>query len=150
MRTTGHIVRKGLEEIKDPVTARIGYERLIGLGTAYAVIPPMLVEGVRGLYGITRDQLQAMRELVAPWSTGSTLIPIRDAEGNYKYVDFSGAFFYDTVLNPVQQVISQADIQDTKPLIPAMMDGMVKGLDRLIEPFFGESIYYGLVADLYI
>ena len=150
MRTTGHIVRKGLEEIKDPVTARIGYERLIGLGTAYAVIPPMIVEGVRGLYGITRDQLQAMRELVAPWSTGSTLIPIRDAEGNYKYVDFSGAFFYDTVLNPVQQVISQADIQDTKPLIPAMMDGMLKGLDRLIEPFFSESIYYGLVADLFI
>jgi len=150
MRTTGHIVRKGLEEIKDPVTARIGYERLIGLGTAYAVIPPMLVEGVRGLYGITRDQLQAMRELVAPWSTGSTLIPIRDAEGKYKYVDFSGAFFYDTVLNPVQQVISQADIQDTKPLIPAMMDGMLKGLDRLVEPFFGESIYYGLVADLFI
>ena len=150
MRTTGHIVRKGLEEIKDPVTARIGYERLIGLGTAYAVIPPMIVEGVRGLYGITRDQLQAMRELVAPWSTGSTLIPIKDAEGNYKYVDFSGAFFYDTVLNPVQQVISQADIQDTKPLIPAMMDGMLKGLDRLIEPFFSESIYYGLVADLFI
>ena len=150
MRTTGHIVRKGLAEIKDPVTARIGYERLIGLGTAYAVIPPMLVEGVRGLYGITRDQLQAIREMVAPWSTGSTLIPVRDEKGNYKYIDFSGAFFYDTVLNPVQQVISQADIQDTEPLIPAMMDGMLKGFDRLIEPFFGESIYYGLIADLFI
>jgi hypothetical protein len=31
-----------------------------------------------------------------------------------------------------------------------MMDGMLKGLDRLIEPFFSESIYYGLVADLFI
>ena len=150
MRTTGHIVKKGLEEIKDPVLKRNGYERLIGLGTAYATIPPMLVEGVRGLYGITRDQLQAMRELIAPWSTGSTLIPIRDAEGNYKYIDFSGAFFYDTVLNPVQQVISQAEIQDQEPLIPAMMDGMLKGFDRLLQPFFSESIYYGLVADLFI
>ncbi len=150
MRTTGHIVKNGLAEIKDPVLKRNGYERLIGLGIAYAAIPPALVEGVRGLYGITRDQLQAMRELVAPWSTGSTLIPIRDEEGNYKYIDFSGAFFYDTVLNPVQQVISQADIQDTKPLIPAMMDGMLKGFDRLVEPFFSESIYYGLVADLFI
>ena len=150
MRTTGHIVRKGLEEIKDPVLKRNGYERLIGLATAYAVIPPMLVEGVRGLYGISREKLQAMRELVAPWSTGSTLIPIIDEEGNYRYIDFSGAFFYDTVLNPVQQTISQAEIQNTEPLIPAMMDGMVKALDRLLEPFFGESIYYGLVADLFI
>ena len=30
------------------------------------------------------------------------------------------------------------------------MEGMVRGLDRLIEPFIGESIYYGLVADLFI
>ena len=150
MRTTGHLVKQGLMEIKDPILKRNGYERLIGLGTAYAVIPPMIVEGVRGLYGITRDQLQAMRELIAPWSTGSTLIPIRDKEGNYKYVDFSGAFFYDTVLNPVQQVISQAEIQDQAPLIPAMMDGMLKGVDRLLQPFFSESIYYGLIADLFI
>jgi len=150
MRTTGHIMKTGLQEIKDPVFARNGYERLIGLGTAYAVIPPMLVEGVRGLYGITREQLQAMRELVAPWSVDSTLIPIRDEDGNYKYIDFSGAFFYDTVLNPVQSVISQSEIQNEKALIPDMMEGMVKGFDRLIEPFFGESIYYGLIADLFI
>tara|TARA_R100001224_G_scaffold7973_1_gene4284 strand:+ start:930 stop:5126 length:4197 start_codon:yes stop_codon:yes gene_type:complete len=150
MRTTGHIMRKGLEEIKDPVLKRNGYERLVGLGTAYAVIPPMLVEGARGLYGITREQLQAMREMVAPWSVDSTLIPIRDEEGNYKYVDFSGAFFYDTVVNPVQSVISQSEIQNEKALIPDMMEGMVRGLDRLIEPFIGESIYYGLVADLFI
>ena len=150
MRTTAHILQKGLNEIKDPVLARNGYERLIGLGTAYAVIPTMLVEGVRGLYGITREQLQAMREMVAPWSVDSTLIPIRDEDGNYKYIDFSGAFFYDTVVNPVQSVISQAEMQNEKALIPDMMEGMVRGLDRLIEPFIGESIYYGLVADLFI
>ncbi len=150
MRTTAHILQRGLREIKDPVLKRNGYERLIGLGTAYAVIPTMLVEGARGLYGITREQLQAMREMVAPWSVDSTLIPIRDEEGNYKYVDFSGAFFYDTVVNPVQSVISQSEIQNEKALIPDMMEGMVRGLDRLIEPFIGESIYYGLVADLFI
>ena len=150
MRTTAHIMKTGLQEIKDPVFARNGYERLVGLGIAYATIPPMLVEGVRGLYGITREQLQAMREMVAPWSVDSTLIPIRDEDGNYKYIDFSGAFFYDTVVNPVQSVISQAEMQNEKALIPDMMEGMVRGLDRLIEPFIGESIYYGLVADLFI
>jgi hypothetical protein len=87
---------------------------------------------------------------MAPWSVDSTLIPIRDEDGNYKYIDFSGAFFYDTVVNPVQSVISQAEIGNEKALIPDMMEGMVRGLDRLIEPFIGESIYYGLVADLFI
>jgi hypothetical protein len=37
IRTTGRIAQIGLQEIKDPVLARIGWERLIGLGTAYAV-----------------------------------------------------------------------------------------------------------------
>ena len=150
MRTTYHIARQGLEEIKDPVFKRIGYERLIGLATAYAVIPPMIVEAARGLYGISRDKLQAMREMVAPWSVDSTLIPVIDEDGNYQYIDFSGAFFYDTLLNPLQTLISQAEIQDKKPLIPALMDGMVRGLDRLLQPFYGESIYYGLIADLFI
>ena len=65
-----------------------GWERLIGLGTAYAVVPPMVVETVRGLYGITRDQLQAMRELIAPWSAGSTILPIRvknEETGKWEY-----------------------------------------------------------------
>ena len=44
IRTTGRIAQIGLQEIKDPVFARIGWQRLIGLGTAYAVIPPMVVE----------------------------------------------------------------------------------------------------------
>jgi hypothetical protein len=155
IRTTGRIMQIGLKEIKDPVLARNGWERLIGLGTAYAVIPPMTVEIVRGLYGITRDQLQAMRELIAPWSTGSTILPIRvkdeeTGKWEYKYVDFSHGFFYDTVLNPIQQVISSAEIKDDEPLIKAMVLGMAKGLDRLVEPFISESIYYAVIADLLI
>ena len=145
----------GLKEIKDPVLARNGWERLIGLGTAYAVIPPMTVEIVRGLYGITRDQLQAMRELIAPWSTGSTILPIRvkneeTGKWEYQYVDFSHGFFYDTVLNPIQQVITSAEVKDDEPLIKAMVLGMAKGLDRLVEPFISESIYYAVIADLLI
>ena len=155
IRTTGRLVQIGLQEIKDPVLARQGWERLIGLGTAYAVVPPMVVETVRGIYGITRDQLQAMRELIAPWSAGSTILPIRvkdeeTGKWEYQYVDFSHGFFYDTVLNPVQQVISQAEIQDDEPLIKAMVLGMAKGLDRMVEPFISESIYYAVIADLLI
>jgi len=155
IRTSGRIMQVGLKEIKDPVLARIGWERLIGFGTALAVIPPMVVDATRGLYGITRDQLQAMRELIAPWSAGSTILPIRvknerTGKWEYQYVDFSHGFFYDTVLNPIQQVISQAEIQDDEPLIKAMVLGMAKGLDRMVEPFISESIYYAVIADLLV
>ena len=44
IRTTGRIMQIGLKEIKDPVFARQGWERLIGLGTAIAVVPPMVVD----------------------------------------------------------------------------------------------------------
>ena len=155
IRTTGRLAQIGLQEIKDPVFARQGWERLIGLGTAYAVIPPMVVEATRGLYGITRDQLQAMRELIAPWSTGSTILPIRvknedTGKWEYQYVDFSHGFFYDTVLNPIQQVITSAEVEDDEPLIKAMVLGMAKGLDRMVEPFISESIYYAVIADLLV
>ena len=115
----------------------------------------MVVEMTRGLYGITRDQLQAMRELIAPWSAGSTILPLRvkdeeTGKWEYQYVDFSHGFFYDTVLNPIQQVISSAEIQDDEPLIKAMVLGMAKGLDRMVEPFISESIYYAVIADLLI
>ena len=90
-----------------------------------------------------------------PGPPGSTILPIRvkdeeTGKWEYKYVDFSHGFFYDTVLNPIQQVITSAEVKDDEPLIKAMVLGMAKGLDRMVEPFISESIYYAVIADLLI
>jgi len=149
IRTSHNIVQQGLKELKDPALRSIGARRLIGFGTATAVIPPTVVEVYRGLYGITREQLGAMKRFLPEWSRESTIVPSRDAEGNYYYTDFSHGFAYDTVINPVQSVIANVgDLQDDEPLIKGMVEGTTKALSRLVEPFISESIYFEAVNDI--
>ena len=140
---------KVLKELRDPALRSIGARRLIGFGTATAVIPPTVVEVYRGLYGIGREQLGAMKRFLPEWSKESTIVPSRDAEGNYYYTDFSHGFAYDTVINPVQSVITNVgDLQDDEPLIKGMVEGTTRALSRLVEPFISESIYFEAVNDI--
>ncbi len=149
IRTSHNIVQQGLKELRDPALRSIGARRLIGFGTATAVIPPTVVEVYRGLYGITREQLGAMKRFLPEWSKESTIVPSRDAEGNYYYTDFSHGFAYDTVINPVQSVITNVgDLQDDEPLIKGMVEGTTRALSRLVEPFVSESIYFEAVNDI--
>ena len=68
--------QKALKEIKDPVRKQIGYNSLVGQAFTYATLPPLLVETFRGLYGITRDQLSAIREVLPTWSEDNTILPV--------------------------------------------------------------------------
>ena len=149
IRTSHNIVQQGIKELKDPALRSIGARRLIGFGTATTIIPPTVVEVYRGLYGITREQLGAMKRFLPEWSKESTIVPSRDAEGNYYYTDFSHGFAYDTVINPVQSVITNVgDLQDDEPLIKGMVEGTTKALSRLVEPFVSESIYFEAINDI--
>jgi len=149
IRTSHNIVQQGLKELRDPALRSIGARRLIGFGTATAVIPPTVVEVYRGLYGITREQLGAMKRFLPEWSRESTIVPSRDEDGNYYYTDFSHGFAYDTVINPVQSVITNVgDLQDDEPLIKGMVEGTTKAISRLVEPFISESIYFEAVNDI--
>ena len=59
------------------------------------------------LYDVTDEELEAIRRYVADWSKNSTILPIKDKEtGNFKYIDFSHANAYDTLIRPVQTVIN--------------------------------------------
>ena len=106
MRTSFNIVEQGIKEVRNEATRSIGAKRLLGFGTTVATIPPALVEIYRGMYGITRDQLAAMRRFLPEWSRESTIIPQKDKDGNYYYTDFSHGFAYDTVVNPIQSVVA--------------------------------------------
>ena len=149
IRTSHNIVQQGIKELRDPALRSIGARRLIGFGTATAVIPPTVVEVYRGLYGIGREQLGAMKRFLPEWSKESTIVPSRDADGNYYYTDFSHGFAYDTVINPVQSVITNVgDLQDDEPLIKGMVEGTTRALSRLVEPFISESIYFEAINDI--
>jgi hypothetical protein len=149
VRTTFNITEQGLKELADPALRNIGARRLLGLGTTLAIIPPTIVEIFRGAYGITRDELAAMRRFLPEWSRESTIIPNKDKEGNLYYTDFSHGFAYDTVVNPIQSVIANVEAGKERPLIEGMIRGTGRALGRFLDPFVSESIWVQALNDLY-
>jgi len=148
VRTTANATQRSIKEIKDPIRKSIGYRRLLGQGITYAALPIAAVEGGRALYGVSREKLAAMRELLPSFSKDNTVIPVYE-NGKYKYVDFSHGFFYDTLLNPVQSVLANVEAKGEAPLLEGMVTGFGKAMAGFMEPFVSESIYLGVVLDLF-
>ena len=148
IRTGTNTTARALYEIKDPVRRQIGFNSLIGQGFTYAVLPPTLVETFRALYGITREQLSAIREVLPTWSEDNTILPIYE-NGKYKYIDFSHGFFYDTLTQPVQTTLATVQKNPDAPLVPQLLDSVVKSTAKIFEPFVQESIWIGVVLDIF-
>jgi len=145
---TNNLVR-GIKESKDPILSPIGKARLTGQAMTYITAPIVAVEGFRALYGITRDQLDAIREFVPEWSKDNIILPVYE-NGKYKYVDFSHGFFYDTMTAPVTAIVNKVDELDEKPLLEGLTKGMIRAFGKAIQPFVSESIYVGAVADIFM
>jgi hypothetical protein len=146
------VIRSGLKtyelaqkEIADPILHSQGVKRMISFGTGTAVAVPAIASMVHGMYGITNKMIAAARFFVPDFSRNNTLILTQDAEGNFKYIDGSGAFVYDTLTSPFQSIIAEINIStayDPKaPIIPATYKGLIRGIGKLMEPFIGESIW---------
>ena len=161
LRTGTNIVRRALSEINGTVTKadgtvikpfqRIGYQRLFGFGATVAAVPAGAVELGKTLYDVTDDEVQAIRRYVADWSKNSTIIPIKDKEtGKFKYVDFSHANAYDTLIRPIQSVINQVAIgeKDNDGMMDDFVLGAFIGMREIGEPFISESIWTEAVLDL--
>ena len=148
-RTGVNTTARALKEIKDPVRKQIGYNSLVGQAATYTAIPVIATEGFRYLYGITREQVNALREVLPTWSEDNTILPIYE-NGKYKYIDFSHGFFYDTMIEPVQTTLAQVQRDPNAPLVPQLLDGMVKSTAKVFEPFISESIWTETVADIFI
>jgi hypothetical protein len=118
---------------------------MISFGTGTAVAVPAIASMVHGLYGVTNKMVAAARFFVPDFSRNNTLILTQDADGNFKYIDGSGAFVYDTLTSPFQSIIAEVNIStayDPKaPVIPATYKGLIRGIGKLMEPFIGESIW---------
>ena len=144
---TNNIVR-GIKESKDPVREVIGKTRLTGAAMTYTAVPYAAYETVRGLYGISRDVAGAIREFVPDWSADNTLLPIYE-NGEYKYIDFSHSFFYDTMTAPVSTILANVDGQDEEPLMKLVFEGMVSAAGNMLEPFISQSIWTNGIMDIY-
>jgi hypothetical protein len=162
IRTSTNIVRRGLDEVfttmkndkGDTVRPlyKIGMQRLLGMGVTTAAVPYATVEIGKALYNVSEDEIKAMRRYVADWSKNSTLVPLRDAAGKLKYIDFSHANAYDTISRPVQAVVNavQAGEQDKDGIMDDFLKGIITGTSELGEPFISESIWSEALFDLFL
>jgi len=164
-RTGTNIVRRALREINETVDITdgagniiktiaplkgIGYTRLMGFTTTVAAIPVATTAAFQALYDVTDEEREAIRRFAAQWSKNSTLLPIKDEQGNFKYVDFSHANAYDTLLRPLQTVMNS--VQDGRTDNDGMMDDFAKGvltsMSEFGQPFISESIWTEAVLDI--
>ena len=148
LRTFPNAVRTALDEINSPIFKKMGYQRLAGMATTLATIPPLAVWGAMQVYGFTEKKLDALREFLPIFSKKSTVLPIYE-NGEYKYIDFSRGFFYETLTSPIQTIFTTIEMQPDKPTLPLLYEGMGKATWKILEPFIGESIWVGAWADIF-
>ena len=159
-RTGTNIVRRALREINEEITLAdgkvikpfetIGYTRLFGFTTTVAAVPLATSAAFQALYDVTDEEREAIRRFAASWSKNSTLLPIKDEKGNFKYVDFSHANAYDTLIRPLQSVVNA--VQDGRKDQDGIMDDFAKGLFTAMsefgQPFISESIWTEAALDI--
>jgi len=159
-RTGVNIVRRSLREINETVELAdgtivkpfqtIGYRRLFGFGATTAAVPYATAEAFAALYDVSEDERAALKRFVAPWSKNSTILPIKQPDGTFKYVDFSHANAYDTLIRPIQTVINRvaAGETDEDGIMNDMLAGVFEGMKEFGQPFVSESIWSEAVLDL--
>jgi hypothetical protein len=159
-RTGTNIIRRGLREINEEIILAdgtvvkpfqsIGYTRLFGMGATTVAVPAATAEAFAAIYDVTDEEREALRRYVADWSKNSTLLPIKDEEGNFKYIDFSHANAYDTLVRPIQTILNQ--VADGRTDEDGMMDdfiaGMFGSMKEFAQPFISESIWTEAVTDI--
>ena len=160
-RTGTNIVERALRDINYTIKLPngqlvkpfqgIGYTRLMGFGATVAAVPYATTEMFKVLYDVTDEEQAAIRRYVADWSKNSTILPIKDPEtGEFKYVDFSHANAYDTLVRPVQAVINAVaeGRTDNDGIMDDFMRGTFTAMKEFASPFISESIWTEAAADI--
>jgi hypothetical protein len=162
IRTTTNIAKRGLREIRDPITGKInpitstnplkgiGFKRLAGMGMTLAAVPYVATKGAQALYNVTNEELGALRRFLPEWSKNSTIIPVRTDDGELKYIDFSHSNAYDTVSRPFNTLMNniQQGIEDEEVLMQGFLRGVNEAAGELADPFISESIFTEALVDL--
>ena len=106
VRNVKNTVKQTFKELNhlNPRVRRIGWQRLSGLVSTIAVVPTALAITGRHLSGVSRDQEDALRSFMPPWSENSNvmMIPGGDREnGEYHFIDVSFMDPYNYLKKPV-------------------------------------------------
>ena len=160
MRTSGNILSRAFREISEEVIlpgnkvvkpfSGIGYKRLIGFGATTVAVPTAVVESYKAIYNVDADEMDALRRFVPEWSKNSTLVPIRGDDGKLKYVDFSHANAYDTMVRPFVTMLNNVrdGAKEEEPVMESLMQGIFEATKELGSPFISEAIWTQAATDI--
>ena len=129
-----------------------GFKRLLGMATTLTGVPIAVTEGAMALYNVTEDEINAMRRFVPDWSKNSTLVPVRDDDGELRYIDFSHSNAYDLMARPFRTLVNniQEGQEDGDTLLEGFVGGVSEASGEIMNPFISESIWTKALADLTI
>ena len=157
LRTTSNIISIGARELTstNPFIRQMGARRLVGVTTVLGGIGTVAQKTAQYMTGVSEDQMDSFQRSFAPqYQRNSTLIPISapDANGNFKYYNFSYSNPYDSLVTPVNAVLNSfsdgslnKDSVDTI-VMNSLFGGILGGEGRkgaiteFISPFVTESI----------
>jgi len=143
-----------LKEMSDPILRNLGVKRAVFFGGTTTVAVPTISEILRNLYGITKDQVAAIRQFVPSYSKDDIIFAYKDSEGKLKYADASNAFVYDTFTQPFTTVIANVENQrvfnPNDPLMVGLFNGAVKSVGKFLAPFIDNAIFYDTVISLWL
>ena len=150
LRTTTNMAQRAIKEIKNPALRNIGLKRLLGLSTVLAVAPYGIQKGFQGIFGVSNEEVDALKEYLPDWSKNSTILPIRTDKGDLKYIDFSHGNAYDVAIRPIQTLLNevQKGIEDEDVLMEGVLKGMAQAAGELASPFISEAIYTEAALDI--
>ena len=127
-----------------------GLKRIVGLGSFTVGVPVALTEGAKALYDVTEEEMDALRRFVPDWSKNSTLIPVKDEDGELRYIDFSHSNAYDVMARPLRTLLNniQNGEMNDQQLLSSFASGVGEASSEIMNPFIGESIWTQAMADL--
>jgi hypothetical protein len=177
IRTSTNIAQQGLKEMKhsrptrgsnilpvvfdveldtfvknDNLSYGTGFKRLMGMSTTLAGVPIAVTEGAKALYDVADEEIDAMRRFVPDWSKNSTIVPVRDDDGDLRYVDFSHSNAYDLMARPFRTLMLniQEGREDGDTLLEGFVGGTMEATGEIMNPFISESIWTEAMADLFV
>ena len=148
LRNFPNAIKTAIDETRNPIFRTMGLQRLAGMTTTLATIPPVAVWGFMQAYGFTEKKLDALREFLPSFSKRSTILPIYE-DGEYKYIDFSKGFFYETISSIPQEIFAHIEMNPDRPILPLLYEGMGYATAKIMEPFISESIWIGGWLDIF-
>ena len=110
LRTGGNLITLGARELTstNPYIRQMGARRLIGASATFGGIGTVIGGTAQSITGVTDEMMQKARSFVPQYEKNATLIPLSspDANGEFKYFNFSYSNPYDYLVRPANAVLN--------------------------------------------